>query len=201
MKHFVSNSTESVRMFKSKWMEALSKVHFTIPLIIYIPVISFFVYKSFSIGILWYHIVLLYLLGIFIWSLTEYVLHRFIFHYQPKGKFGERMHFIFHGVHHDYPNDTMRLVLPPSVSIPLALLFYFLFRAILGETLVLAFFPGFVSGYLFYDTTHYAIHHINFKSKFWVNVKKHHMLHHYRDSKHGFGVSSKFWDKIFKTDF
>ena len=37
------------------------------------------------------------------------------------------MHFIIHGVHHDHPNDKMRLVMPPGASIPLALLFFGLF--------------------------------------------------------------------------
>ena len=34
------------------------------------------------------------------------------------------MHFIIHGVHHDHPNDKLRLVMPPAVSIPLAALFF-----------------------------------------------------------------------------
>jgi len=124
-----------------------------------------------------------------------------LFHYVPKGKIGARIHFIFHGVHHDYPNDAMRLVMPPAMSVPLAVLFYFLFKFIFGEVIMLPFFAGFVSGYLFYDISHYAIHHINFKNKFWLQLKKHHMFHHYKDSKNGFGVTSNLWDKIFRTDF
>lgn len=142
-----------------------------------------------------------YLLGIGIWSIAEYVLHRFIFHFVPKSKWGLRLHFVFHGVHHDYPNDVHRLVMPPSVSIPLAFIFYFLFLFLLPEGMVNAFFPGFVTGYLFYDITHYAIHHFNFKNSFWKKIKKHHMLHHYSDPARGFGVSSDFWDKVFRSEF
>jgi 4-hydroxysphinganine ceramide fatty acyl 2-hydroxylase len=111
------------------------------------------------------------------------------------------LHFIFHGVHHDYPSDAKRLVLPPSVSIPLAAGFYFLFNAILPANDILGFFPGFILGYLFYDISHYAIHHFNFKGNIWKKIKQHHMLHHYQDPGKGYGVSSPFWDKIFRSDF
>ncbi|MBS1529619.1 MAG: sterol desaturase family protein, partial [Bacteroidetes bacterium] len=94
-----------------------------------------------------------------------------------------------------------RLVLPPSVSIPLATGFYFLFRVILPDGDIFAFFPGFILGYLFYDMTHYAIHHFNFKGNIWKKIKQHHMLHHYQDPDRGYGVSSPLWDKVFHSDF
>ena len=200
-KNFVSNSRESSRMFKSNFLESLSKVHFSIPLFIFIPVIGYFAWKAIFPGKMSLILFGAYFLsGIFIWTFTEYVMHRFVFHFTPKGKWMERIHFIFHGVHHDYPNDANRLVMPPSASIPLAAGFYFLFTLFLQEFAVAAFFSGFMSGYLFYDMTHYALHHANFKSNFWKKLKKHHMLHHYSDSENGYGVSSDFWDKIFGSN-
>ncbi len=201
-KNFVSNKDETVRMFKSDFFEALSKVHFTVPLYIYVPVIIFFLYKSIGMFHLSFVNIAVYILfGSFIWTITEYTLHRFIFHFSPKSEFGKKIHFIFHGVHHDYPSDSKRLVMPPSVSIPLALLFYYLFNLILGEDLVAPFFVGFIAGYLVYDLSHYAIHHYNMHSKFWLLIKNHHMRHHFQDSAKGFGVSSPLWDKIIGTDF
>jgi len=91
--------------------------------------------------------------------------------------------------------------MPASVSIPLASLFYFLFYNILGSNLLMPFFAGFISGYLFYDMTHYAIHHYNMKNKFWLAIKNHHMLHHYKHDDKGFGVSQPAWDYVFKTTF
>src|ERR1700721_1507355 len=123
-KKYVSNSQESVRMFKSNLLESLSKVHFTVPLYIFVPVILFCIYKDFEyrVGIMTFFG--LFFLGLFIWTFVEYIMHRFVFHYMPKDKpWALRMHFIFHGVHHDYPSDARRLVLPPSVSIPLATIF------------------------------------------------------------------------------
>src|SRR5690606_10884141 len=120
-KNFISNKDETVRMFENDFFEALSKVHFTVPLFIYVPVIGYFLYVSIvSYSLSFINILVFIVLGIFVWTFTEYTLHRFIFHFQPKTNFGRRLHFIFHGVHHDYPNDSRRLVMPPSVSVPLA---------------------------------------------------------------------------------
>lgn len=196
-KAFVSNSTESSRMFRRDWMEALSKVHFSVPLFLYVPLVSLCLWNAprtwVSAGLFWG--------GLFAWTFVEYVLHRFIFHWTPPGKIGARIHFIFHGVHHDYPNDRLRLVMPPSVSIPLAIIFFSFFNALLGAPTVYPFFAGFVTGYLFYDTMHYAMHHLNWKNPLWQRLKQHHMLHHYQHSDKGFGVSNPLWDYVFNTTF
>ena len=201
-KNFISNSNESVRMFKSNLLEALSKVHFMIPLIVYVPLISYWLYVAFTkfnqsnIKVTEY-----FLLGIFVWSFAEYVLHRFIFHYQPTSKAGKRLHFVLHGVHHDYPSDKMRLVMPPSISLILAFIFFYSFSLLFPNALLYPFFAGFVLGYLCYDMTHYAIHHFNFKGEIWKKIKQHHMLHQYSDSEKGYGVTSKLWDVAFSSNF
>ena len=201
-KNFVSNKDETVRMFESDFFEALSRVHFTVPLYIYLPVIGYFLYKSIvDYSFTFVTIISLILVGIAVWTITEYTLHRFIFHFPAKSEFGEKIHFIFHGVHHDYPMDSRRLVMPPSVSVPLAILFYFLFEVILGKSFVSPFFVGFLVGYLFYDMTHYAVHHFNIHNKFWLVLKKHHMRHHFQNPELGYGVSSPMWDYIIGTDF
>jgi sterol desaturase/sphingolipid hydroxylase (fatty acid hydroxylase superfamily) len=183
-------------------MESLSKVHFAVPLIIYIPVIGYCIYKSFALqgGLLYF--LLYFLWGVMVWTITEYLLHRYIFHFEPKSEWGKRIHFIFHGVHHDYPQDAKRLVMPPSASIPLAILFYLLFSLFFqNKSYLLTFFAGFITGYLLYDMLHYAIHHHNFKSPLMKKLKVHHMLHHYADPAKGYGVSSALWDIIFKSNF
>lgn len=201
-KNFISNKDETVRMFKSDFMESLSRVHPAIPLVVYIPVILYFLYHSmYTFEFTFITIFTLIIFGIVVWTITEYTLHRFIFHYKPKSKFGEKIHFVFHGVHHDYPSDSRRLVMPPSVSFPLAIIFYLLFEAILGKDLVAPFFIGFIIGYLFYDMTHYAVHHFAIKNRFFLILKKHHMRHHFQDSMKGYGVSSPMWDDVMGTNF
>jgi len=201
-KKFVSNGKESARMFRSNALENLSKVHFSVPIFIFIPVIAYFLYRAVTVDYTSISVLFINMAsGLLVWTLTEYVLHRFVFHFVPDSTWGKRLHFIFHGVHHDYPNDAMRLVMPPSVSVPLAIGFFLLFRALLPAAHLSGFFAAFIAGYLFYDISHYALHHANFKSAFWKKMKQHHMHHHYSEPDKGYGVSSVLWDKIFKSDF
>jgi sterol desaturase/sphingolipid hydroxylase (fatty acid hydroxylase superfamily) len=201
-KNFISNSTESIRIFRNGFLESLSKVHYSVPLIIFIPIISYFMYRALAVTYTnLFTFIASCVLGLLAWTLTEYIMHRFVFHFEPKSAVGKRLHFLFHGVHHDYPNDAMRLVLPPSISIPLATGFYFLFHALLPVTYMDGFFAIFLTGYLVYDISHYALHHSKFNNRFWKKLKHHHMQHHYADPTKGYGVSSALWDKIFRSDF
>lgn len=201
-KNFVSNKDESVRMFKSNFLEMLSKVHFTVPLFIFIPYIGYQIFISFTERSFSFGQALGLIIGGFVtWTATEYLLHRFVFHYEPSSKFGKKVHFIMHGVHHDYPNDSRRLVMPPILSIPLATLFFFLFKITVGEYGLPLFFGSFLTGYLIYDIGHYAIHHFKMKGKLLTAIKNHHMRHHYVDPENGYGVSSPIWDFVFRTEY
>lgn len=199
-KLYVSNKDESARLFESDFLELFTHVHWSVPIIIYLPVVLYFLVRTVSQGV----VTLpqgfsLFVFGVLVWTLTEYLLHRFIFHYEPKSNWGKRLHFLTHGVHHDYPNDTKRLVMPPSVSIPLALLFYGLFYLVAGPNYVGLFFAGFIFGYIGYDEIHYATHHAPLKGRVGLWLKHHHVLHHYRDPNKGYGVSSPLWDYVFGT--
>ena len=201
-KNFVSNKDESVVMFKSPVLDKMSSIHWSVPLYLFVPVVLFFLYRSiFMLHLGALVIAGFYIAGIFVWTLLEYVLHRWVFHTPLPGELGRRLHFIIHGVHHDYPNDTHRLVMVPSLSIPLAFVVYFIFWALLGNIYVAPLFAGIVTGYLVYDMTHYAIHHYGFKSKYWLNLKVNHMKHHYQQPDRGYGVSSILWDVIFQSKF
>ena len=103
------------------------------------------------------------------------------------------------GVHHDHPNDPMRLVMPPSASVPLALLFYGLFWVMLGGDAATAFTAGFLAGYLAYDMVHYAVHHHVPRTAVGRRLRELHMRHHFQDDERGFGVSAPYWDRVFGT--
>ena len=133
------------------------------------------------------------------WTFFEYTLHRFIFHLRPDNEWGRKMHFIIHGVHHDYPHDPMRLVMPPAVSIPLAIIMYFVFRGVLGPEWSLPAFAGFLLGYLVYDMGHYHIHHHRADNKISLALRRYHYRHHFQQSDRGFGVTSPLWDRVFRT--
>ena len=131
---YVSHKNESVRMFETDFMEFFSHVHPVTPLVIYLPVIGYMLHlaiaqRSLPVGAA----AGLFALGLFIWTLVEYTMHRCVFHYQPRSGWGKKLHFLIHGVHHDYPQDASRLVMPPVLSIPLALFFYGLFLVVFGR--------------------------------------------------------------------
>ncbi len=187
-------------MFESDFMEFFSHVHPATPLLLYIPLITYLIYVSIAdIHLPVALVVGLFFSGVLYWTLVEYLLHRFVFHYEPKTVWGKRFHFIMHGVHHDYPNDATRLVMPPSVSLPLAVFFYYMTVAIFGDEYGVPTFAGFVFGYVCYDTIHYATHHISLKGRIGSWLKQHHLRHHYRDDHTGYGVSSPLWDYVFGT--
>lgn len=199
---YVSNSEESSRMFKSNFFELFSKVHFSVPLFIFIPAISYFFYFGvISDTLSFFDIAAWFALGLGVWTLTEYVMHRWIFHTELPGKIGKRLHFVAHGVHHDFPRDRLRLVLPPALSIPLATLFYFIFTALITGDGFFPFFAAFLLGYLIYDMIHYALHHVQIQGKLWNVLKTHHMKHHYVHPTKGYGVSSPLWDIITGSEF
>ena len=185
-------------MFKSPWLDRLSRVHPSVPVVLFVPaIVGLFVYAALNMSN--FQVAVLALCGYVLWTLTEYWLHRIVFHFEPEEGIGARLHWIIHGVHHDHPNDPMRLVMPPSVSVPLALVFYALFYVLLGSPAAPALMSGFLAGYLFYDMTHYHVHHHTPKTRLGRRLRESHMRHHFQDDTRGFGVSAPWWDKVFGT--
>src|SRR5579875_656052 len=188
----------SPRMFDSDVLDRLSRVHPAVPPILFVPVIGVLlaeglVHGSGALTPVWI------LCGYLFWTLTEYWLHRIVFHFEPADGFGARLHWIIHGVHHDHPNDPLRHVMPPSVSIPLAAIFVLAFYLVLGSPTYLPFGAGFLGGYLAYDMLHYHVHHHRPKSRLGRRLRELHMRHHFQDHERGYGVSAPFWDHVFGT--
>ena len=188
----------SPRMFESDFLDRFSRVHPIVPPLIFVPVILVLFIEGLIHGSGW--VTPAWLLGGYLfWTLTEYWLHRLVFHFEPDHGIGARIHWIIHGVHHDHPNDPLRLVMPPSVSIPLAALFLFGFYAVFGSPGFMPFGAGFLSGYLFYDMLHYHVHHHRPKTALGKRLRELHMRHHFQDHERGYGVSAPFWDRVFGT--
>ena len=188
----------SPRMFDSDMLDRLSRVHPAIPPALFVPAIC----VLFVLGareLTTFVTLALLLAGWLFWTLTEYWLHRKVFHWDPDHPIGHRLHFVIHGVHHDHPNDALRLVMPPSVSVPLAAAFYGLFVLALGTPSADVFAAGFLTGYLVYDMTHFYVHHGRPKRPVGKLIRELHMRHHFQDDTRGFGVSAPFWDYVFGT--
>jgi sterol desaturase/sphingolipid hydroxylase (fatty acid hydroxylase superfamily) len=188
------------RMFQADIVERFSRIHPATPFVAWVPVIGVLLARSaLRHDIAWWSALGLFVAGVLAWSFAEYVLHRWVFHWIEDSPRGRRVHFLLHGVHHDFPSDKDRLVMPLGFSVPLGILFYVAYMALLGPRIGEPYFAGFIAGYLAYDGSHYAIHHFRMQSWFGRHLKKHHMLHHHSDHDGGFGVSSPLWDHVFRT--
>jgi len=189
------------QLFKNQYLEYLTKTH---PLIIwgmYMPVLILLPYYSMeTLGFSGLTVFVLFIAGMFFWTFTEYILHRFAFHYEPKTERAKRIVYVMHGNHHHYPRDKERLFMPPVPSLIIASVLFLLMYLPLQEK-VFSFFPGFMLGYLLYGTMHYAIHAWNPPFKWMKGLWRNHHLHHYKNDHMGFGVSSTLWDHVFGTMF
>jgi dihydroceramide fatty acyl 2-hydroxylase len=185
-------------MFGSRLMDRATRVHPAVPVLIFLPVIALlFAHGVGRLG--WAAAIPFAAGGYLLWTLTEYWMHRTVFHFEPGWGPLSRLHWMIHGVHHDHPNDPMRLVMPPSASIPLASLFYALFWLVLGADRALAVGSGFLAGYLAYDMVHYHVHHHRPRTAVGRRLRELHMRHHFQDHESGFGVSAPYWDHVFGT--
>ena len=191
---------ETTRMFESDLFERFSRIHPATPFVAWIPVVVLVMVRSALrhdmpvVGLAG-----AFFAGLFAWTFAEYVLHRYIFHWINDTAWGRRVHFVLHGVHHDFPNDKDRLVMPLGASVAFAVVFYALFFFTMGRAVGEPFFAGFVVGYLFYDGTHYFVHHFRPRSSWGKLLRRHHMTHHHADHDGGFGVSTPLWDVVFRT--
>ena len=194
------------RLFKNQYVEYLTKTH---PLVIwgmYMPILAFMLYFSVTkLAFSGLQVLLTFLTGMFFWSLFEYTIHRFVFHFFAESEQAKKIVYIIHGNHHEYPRDKQRLFMPPVPSLILSsVVFSIMFLAgyIAGISgYVFAFFPGFILGYLIYGSMHYAIHAWNPPFKWMKPLWRNHHLHHYKNVELGFGVSSTLWDHVFGTMF
>lgn len=203
----INHSPEPIRLFRSDFLEFFTHIHPAVVLLLFVPVVVFFLVRAIRdfgpTGSL-LPVAIGYLGGLLLWSLAEYLLHRYVFHFEPKAEWLQRVWYLIHGVHHEQPQCKTRLVMPPILSIPLALLHYGLFVLVVGVLLhaprwVAPLFAGFITGYLIYDMVHYATHHLGMKWGFLKFLKRYHLLHHYKTPDDRYGISSPIWDVVFGT--
>jgi sterol desaturase/sphingolipid hydroxylase (fatty acid hydroxylase superfamily) len=185
-------------MFDSRLLDSLSRVHPAVPVLIFGPAIAALIVwglASQSAAVM----VGLIAGGYVLWTLFEYWLHRIVFHFEPREGVGARLHWIIHGVHHDHPNDPLRLVMPPAVSIPLGLAVFGVLYLVFGPHYAPGLGAGFFAGYLTYDMTHYYLHHFHPRGPLGRMLRERHMRHHFQDDTRGFGISAPYWDEVFGT--
>ena len=194
------HSGESIRIFKNPILESFTHVHPIIPLVLWVPIVLFLFYRGFTLkGVNTTEFILLFFFGMILWTFTEYVLHRFVFHWNANSRAGKYFVFLFHGLHHDDPQDPTRLVMPPVPAILIVSLLWMFFSLIFPYKYIDVIMAFFLIGYLCYDYIHYATHHFPMTSPIGKYLRKYHLQHHYSGEQSKYGVSSPLWDYIFGT--
>jgi sterol desaturase/sphingolipid hydroxylase (fatty acid hydroxylase superfamily) len=207
MHYKIDHSDTPIRLFKSDFLEFFTHISPVAVTLIWSPVILFFLVRAFVINpfaAFPWHILLGFILGLFVWTLVEYTLHRFLFHFKSRAPWMDRIIYLFHGIHHHQPQIKTRLVMPPVVSVPLAFIFYGLVYLVVAILLkaplwIEPLMAGLLLGYLIYDLIHYATHHFPMKRGYFKYLRKYHMQHHFKTPEQRFGVSSPLWDYVFGT--
>jgi dihydroceramide fatty acyl 2-hydroxylase len=185
-------------MFASSFLDRFTRVHPITPIVIFLPAIV--VFATVGIRDLGAPEALLGIAaGYAVWTLSEYWIHRVLFHFEPEAGLGARLHWMVHGVHHDHPDDPRRLVMPPVVSIPLGTLFFLAFVGVAGLQTAWSIAAGFFAGYLIYDMLHFMLHHGRARGRVGRLLRELHMRHHFDDDRCGFAISAPWWDVVFRT--
>lgn len=191
---------ESIRIFKNPILESFTHVHPIVPLVLWVPIISFLLYRGHSIyNLSLTEFISLFFGGMILWTFMEYILHRYVFHWDAKSRAGKYFVFLFHGLHHDDPQDPTRLVMPPVPALLISSVIFALFTLIFPANYVEVIMAYFMVGYLCYDYIHYATHHFAMTSKVGKYLRKYHLQHHYSGERSKYGVSSPLWDYVFQT--
>jgi dihydroceramide fatty acyl 2-hydroxylase len=179
-------------------LERFSVAHPAFPFAVYAPVGIALVWRAWHNGMTALAVTAAYLAGLFVWSLLEYGAHRGSFHHAPETEGQVAYGYLVHGVHHAYPDDSRRWVMPLIVTLPVSTLIFLLFRFVLGP-IGEPVFGGFIHGYLTYDMLHYFIHRGRMPTRVGRFLRQYHLAHHYASPERHFGVSSPLWDHVFRT--
>lgn len=199
MENFKVSNKGSATLFKNSFLERLTRTNFLVPVLLYsFTGVAVAVYAAWSLPLPVYALMLLFFAGWMVFTLFEYLIHRFLFHFEANTQKQKEMQYKIHGVHHHFPKDKDRLAMPVVLSLVLAAMFFFLFTFLLGKN-GYPFFAGFIIGYAAYLYIHYAVHRYRQPHNFLSILWKHHSLHHYKSENTAFAVSNPLWDYVFGT--
>ena len=148
----------------------------------------------------WWQNLLLIGVGVLNWTLIEYGLHRYIFHYSARSAFGKKLVYGAHLSHHESPRATNRLFSSLLISLPVAIVYLLLARIATGSLHAATYlFAGLAAGYFCYEWLHYQAHHRRPRLRLFRYLRKYHLLHHYKTPELRFGVTSPLFDMLMGT--
>jgi dihydroceramide fatty acyl 2-hydroxylase len=200
--HLTRPQRGSPRMFKVDWIEKyFSRVKPSHVIAIWVPALAWCLWHQARLpGTSPERLLASVAAGVLAWTLMEYVLHRFLFHFKPdeKSEWQKDASFLIHGIHHDYPWDADRLVMPPTAAIVIGAVLWIPVHFIFGAYAFSAF-AGLIGGYVWYDLTHYYLHHAKPTTALGKWLRKYHMVHHFATPNVRYGITTPLWDHVFGT--
>jgi sterol desaturase/sphingolipid hydroxylase (fatty acid hydroxylase superfamily) len=138
--------------------------------------------------------------GILVWTVIEYLLHRFLLHYRPQAPVLLALIEKLHLGHHRDPQDEAKITVPVYGSLPIAGGLLGLFRLMTGSwELAALLMTGSIAGYLYYETVHFWIHRGTRRGRWLRQRRANHFFHHFTDQTRCFGVTTPLWDLIWGT--
>jgi sterol desaturase/sphingolipid hydroxylase (fatty acid hydroxylase superfamily) len=102
-------------------------------------------------------------------------------------------------LHHDHPNDPdaeRSSLSTPLIAFPIGFLLIGTARVEDGS----AIFAGLLLGYLAFIVVHYAVHRWPIEPNSWLYLAKMRHLTHHRFENCNYGVTTIFWDIVFRTN-
>nr|XP_029120882.1 dihydroceramide fatty acyl 2-hydroxylase FAH1 isoform X2 [Elaeis guineensis] len=109
-------SKEGPRFFANDFLEFLTCTAWWAIPAIWLPVVCWFVTMSMRMGHTIPEVAMMVGTGVFVWTLIEYTIHRFLFHMKTQTYWANTAHYLLHGCHHKHPMDGLRLVFPPTAA-------------------------------------------------------------------------------------
>jgi len=145
-------------------------------------------------------LLVLIVIGLAGWSLLEYLLHRFFFHWTPHNRQIRRIIYQLHFNHHGDSRNRDKILVHPLYSLPVsALLGCVLYLATGSLYATTGLISGMWLGFLYYEWVHYRLHLGKGSKGLLKYQRRWHFYHHFVDSHHCFGVTSPLWDVVFGT--
>lgn len=184
-----------LRLFRNPWLERLTVISPVAFVGMWAAILPLVIWSALGSTSPWAAAGLVGL-GCIGWSLFEYAMHRYLFHWRPRSPALSATIFVMHGNHHAMPNDRLRNLMPPVVSLPVAAMIWggcVLAAGAAGTWLFL----GFIGGYVIYDLVHYACHQWPMKGRLGRVLKQHHLRHHFLPTEGNYAITGIVWDWLF----
>lgn len=128
--------------------------------------------------------------GLFSWTLSEFLLHRYLYHRWAS------FLSIGHDLHHRRPRELMGV---PWYITAVAVVGLFTALSLFLRPAAVGVVMGFNwLGYIFYCLMHHGAHHWHTRNRWMARMRRHHLIHH-AFPEHNWGFTTPLWDHVFGT--